>query len=224
MIVAIDGPAASGKSTVAKALARKIGAHYLDTGAMYRAVALAALKRGISLADEHSIARLAHELTIEFVHAAGSPIPTAILLDGLDVTAAIRTPSVDDAVSAVARMGEVRAALVEQQRRIAAQAPSIVLEGRDIGTVVFPDAEVKVFLTASPAERARRRHAEMTGRGHAVDEGEVLDGLRRRDNADSTREAAPLVAADDAILLDTTGLTIDQVVDSVAALVERVTT
>ncbi|MFU8890685.1 MAG: (d)CMP kinase [Anaerosomatales bacterium] len=224
MIVAIDGPAASGKSTVAKALARKIGAHYLDTGAMYRAVALAALTRGISLDDASSIARLADEVIIEFVHAAGSPIPTAVLLDGKDVTAAIRTPSVDDAVSAVARMGEVRAALVEQQRRIAAQAPSIVLEGRDIGTVVFPDAEVKVFLTASPAERARRRHAEMTGHGHAVEEGEVLDGLQRRDDADSTREAAPLVAADDAILLDTTGLTIDQVVDSVAALVERVTT
>lgn len=224
MIIAIDGPAASGKSTVAKALARRIGAHYLDTGAMYRAVALAALRRGISLDDQPSIAHLANELTIEFVHAGDSPIPTAVLLDGEDVTSAIRTPEVDEAVSAVARMGEVRVALVEQQRRVAAQAPSIVLEGRDIGTVVFPDAEVKVFLTASPAERARRRHAEMTGRGHAVEEGAVLDGLQRRDDADSTREAAPLVAAGDAILLDTTGLTIDQVVDSVAALVERVTT
>ena len=224
MIVAIDGPAASGKSTVAKALARRIGAHYLDTGAMYRAVALAALRRGISLDDQLSIAHLANELTIEFVHAGDSPIPTAVLLDGDDVTSAIRTPEVDEAVSAVARMGEVRVALVEQQRRVAAQAPSIVLEGRDIGTVVFPDAELKVFLTASPAERARRRHAEMTGRGHAVEEGEVLEGLQRRDDADSTREAAPLLAAGDAILLDTTGLTIDQVVDSVAALVERVTT
>jgi cytidylate kinase len=221
VIIAIDGPAASGKSTVAKALARRIGAHYLDTGAMYRAVALAALERGLPLTDERAVAALAPELTIEFVHAGDSPIPTAVLLDGADITTAIRTPVVDDAVSAVARMPEVRAAMVAQQRRIAARARAIVLEGRDIGTVVFPDAEVKVFLTASPEERGRRRHAEMTGRGHALDEGAVLDGLQRRDDADSTRQAAPLAAAADAVMLDTTGLAIHEVVDAVAGLVER---
>ncbi|MBE0416449.1 MAG: (d)CMP kinase [Coriobacteriia bacterium] len=223
MIIAIDGPAASGKSTVARALARRIGAHYLDTGAMYRAVALAALQRGVPLADEHAVATLAGTLSIEFIHADDSPIPTAVLLDNADITTAIRTPAVDDAVSAVARMPEVRAAMVAQQRRIAAEANAIVLEGRDIGTVVFPHAEVKVFLTASAGERARRRHAEMTGRGHSVDEDTVRSGLQRRDHADSSREAAPLTAAEDAVMLDTTGLSVTEVVDAVAALVERVT-
>lgn len=221
MIVAIDGPAASGKSTVARALARRLGAHYLDTGAMYRAVALAALERDIALDDEAAVARLARSVTIEFVHADGSPVPTGVLLDGTDITLAIRTPAVDDAVSAVARMPEVRSAMVEQQRRIAASAGAIVLEGRDIGTVVFPDADVKVFLTASSAERARRRHAEMAERGHAVGEDDVREGLTRRDHADSSREAAPLAAAPDATLIDTTGLTIEQVVETVADLVER---
>jgi len=221
VIVAIDGPAASGKSTVARALARRLGAHYLDTGAMYRAVAVAALRENVPLDDEAAVARLAGGVTIEFVHAAGSPIPTAVLLDGADVTAAIRTPAVDEAVSAVARMPGVRGAMVAQQRRIAEAAEVIVLEGRDIGTVVFPDAEVKVFLTASPGERARRRHAEMAERGHAVGEEVVRDGLERRDHADSSREAAPLSVAPDAIELDTTGLTVDEVVDAVAALVER---
>jgi cytidylate kinase len=188
---------------------------------MYRAVALAALQRGVSLQDEHVVAALASTLAIDFVHADDSPIPTAVLLDGSDITAAIRTPTVDEAVSAVARMPEVRAALMAQQRRIAELADTIVLEGRDIGTVVFPDAEVKVFLTASPTERARRRHAEMEDRGHGLDEGAVLDGLRRRDDADTTRQTAPLVPADDAVMLDTTGLTVDEVVDAVAGLAKR---
>ena len=220
MIVAIDGPAASGKSTVARALARRLGAHYLDTGAMYRAVAYAALERGTDLANENDVAILAGEVDIEFVHEADSPIPTAVLLDGVDVSAAIRTPEVDDAVSIVARMPRVREAMVAQQRRIAASAPMIVLEGRDIGTVVFPDAEVKVFLTASPEERARRRHVEMSDRGHDVAEDAVRHGIERRDHADSSRATAPLAAAPDAVQLDTTGLTVDQVVARVAALVE----
>jgi cytidylate kinase len=221
VIVAIDGPAASGKSTVARALARRLDAHYLDTGAMYRAVAVAAHRESIALDDEDSVSMLARTVTIEFVHASGSPIPTAVLLDGEDVTAAIRTPEIDEAVSAVARMPGVRAAMVTQQRRIAEGAEVIVLEGRDIGTVVFPDAEVKVFLTASADERARRRHAEMAERGHAVEADVVRDGLQRRDHADSSREAAPLSVAPDAIELDTTGLSIDDVVDAVATLVER---
>jgi CMP/dCMP kinase len=220
VIIAIDGPAASGKSTVAKAVAHRIGAHYLDTGAMYRAVAFAALERDVPLGDERAVAGLASAVSIEFVHADDSPIPTAVLLDGADITTAIRTPEVDDAVSVVASMPEVRSAMVAQQHRIAADARAIVLEGRDIGTVVFPDAEVKVFLTASAEERARRRHVEMAGRGHSVDEGSVLVGLQRRDHADSSREAAPLVAAEDAVMLDTTGLSVDEVVDVVAALVE----
>jgi CMP/dCMP kinase len=188
---------------------------------MYRAVAVAALRENIPLDEENTVAKLAAEVRIEFVHDAGSPIPTGVLLDGTDVTAVIRTPAIDEAVSAVARMPGVRAAMVTQQRRIADCAESIVLEGRDIGTVVFPDAEVKVFLTASPDERARRRHAEMGERGHAVEKDVVRDGLERRDHADSSREAAPLAVATDAIQIDTTGLTVEEVVDAVAALVGR---
>lgn len=219
MIVAIDGPAASGKSTVARTLATRIGGHYLDTGAMYRAVAYAALQRGVPLDDGKALSVLTATLSISFAHAGDSALPTAVLLDGVDVTAQIRTPEVDAAVSAVASDPGVRSALVVQQRQLAASAPLIVVEGRDIGTVVFPDAGVKIFLTASPEERARRRHAEMTGRGHAVETGSVREGLDRRDEADSTRAASPLEPAEDAVELDTTGLSIDEVVDAIAALV-----
>lgn len=219
MIVAIDGPAASGKSTVARAVAQRLGAHYLDTGAMYRSVALAALRSGIALDDEEAVAGLARKTRVEFVHAGDSPIPTAVLLDGEDVTTAIRTPEVDGAVSAVARLPRVRAALVAQQRRLAESAAIIVLEGRDIGTVVFPAAEVKVFLTASPEERSRRRHAEMAERGHEMAPDEVLGGIERRDHADSSRAAAPLAIAEDAITLDTTNMTVGAVVDEIVRLV-----
>ena len=221
MIVAIDGPAASGKSTVAKRLAVHVGAHYLDTGAMYRSVAYAALSAGIPLDDGEALAELTASLEIAFAHEDDSPLPTAVLLDGQDVTAAIRTPEVDAAVSAVASDPQVRHALVAQQRSLASSAPVLVVEGRDIGTVVFPDAEVKIFLTASPEERARRRHAEMTGRGHAVESASVLEGLTRRDEADSSRTASPLTPAPDAVELDTTGLTIEQVVERIAALVRE---
>jgi cytidylate kinase len=141
------------------------------------------------------------------------------MLDGRDVTAAIRTPQVDAAVSAVARLAAVREAMVPQQRAIGA-TDDLVAEGRDIGTVVFPDADVKVFLTASPEERARRRHSELVARGETIDPAAVAEGLVARDEADSSRETAPLFAADDAVVLDTTGLTIDQVVETIAALVE----
>ncbi|MBS3956302.1 MAG: (d)CMP kinase [Clostridiales bacterium] len=221
MIVAIDGPAASGKSTVAKMLATAIGAHYLDTGAMYRAVALAALQSGISLDDTEALTRLSAALTITFEHTGGSPLPTAVLLDGVDVTSAIRTPEVDAAVSAVAKTPGVRAILVSRQRQIASAEPVLVAEGRDVGTVVFPHAAVKVFLTASPQERARRRHAEMTGRGHAVENADVLAGIANRDEADSTRDASPLLIAADAVELDTTGLSVAQVVAKIASLVEE---
>ena len=216
MIIAIDGPAASGKSTVARALATKLGAHYLDTGAMYRSVAFVALDRGVDIHDEPSVAALAADVEIDFRHEGGSPVPTAVLVDGEDVTVQIRTPAVDEAVSVVARMPAVREAMVEQQRHIAEGSETIVLEGRDIGTVVFPAAEVKVFLTASAEERARRRHAEMAVRGHELDQAAVQDGIERRDHADSSRDAAPLAAAPDAVVLDTTGLTIDEVVTAVA--------
>ncbi|MDI6900494.1 MAG: (d)CMP kinase [Anaerosomatales bacterium] len=218
MIVAIDGPAASGKSTVARALARRLGFAYLDTGAMYRAVAALALDRGIDLADEAALARLAEGEVITFGHPAGDPVPDTVHIGGTDVTAAIRTPEADAAVSAVARVPGVRAAMVAQQRRLAGASDTVV-EGRDIGTVVFPDAPVKAYLTASAEERARRRHGELAERGHALEERAVHEGIEARDSADSTRAASPLAVADDAVVVDTTGMSVDEVVERVARLV-----
>lgn len=212
MIVAIDGPAASGKSTVAKAVARRLGSHYLDTGAMYRALTALALDRGVPLADGQALARLARECPVTFEYEPGSAFARAVVICGNDVTRRIREPDVDAAVSAVARVPAVREAMVEQQRRLAAEG-DVVVEGRDIGSVVFPHAEVKVFLTASPAERARRRRLDLASAGHEVELDEVLARLEQRDFADSTRETSPLERAPDAWLLDTTGLGVDEVVE-----------
>jgi cytidylate kinase len=218
MIVAIDGPAGSGKSTVAKAVATRLGMHYLDTGAMYRAVALAAIDREVSLEDEEALGHLARSIDVVFEHESASPLPTAVIADGADVTAAIRTPRVDAAVSAAARVPAVREAMVAKQRALA-DAGDLVAEGRDIGTVVFPDARTKIYLTATPEERARRRHAELHERGESLDEGSVLEAMVARDGADSSRDVGPLAVADDAIQLDTTGLSIDEVVERIATLV-----
>jgi cytidylate kinase len=220
MIVAIDGPAASGKSTVAKLLACRLGMAYLDTGAMYRAVAVEALRRGVDLTDAGALSALAHEVTVSFRHEAGSPLPTAVLVDERDVTHAIRTPEADTAVSPVSAVPGVRQAMVEQQRRIAAESVHTVLEGRDIGTVVFPNAEVKVFLTASTEERARRRTIDMIGRGVDMTQSDVQAKLESRDLYDSTRQASPLTCAEDAFAIDTTGMRIDEVVDAITGLVE----
>ena len=215
MIVAIDGPGASGKSTVAKAVASRLGMHYLDTGAMYRAVAALALERGLPLADEAALTQLAQECPVTFSYEPGATLPSAVFIHGRDVTRTIRTPEVDASVSAVARVPGVREVLVTQQRALA--GGDAVVEGRDIGTVVFPNAEVKVFLTASPEERARRRSLDMVDLGHDLTEGEVLKRLERRDHLDSTRETSPLECASDAILLDTTGRTADEVVEELVA-------
>jgi CMP/dCMP kinase len=204
-VVAIDGPAGAGKSTVARAVAERIGGVYLDSGAMYRAVALAALRRGV---DPGSAGQLAAIVSIELE-------PGAVILDGEEVTALIREPAVTAAASVAAAVPEVRAAMVDQQRALLGSGGDWVAEGRDIGTVVWPQAEVKVFLTASPQERAQRRAAEL---GLPVDE--VLTQVIERDERDSTRAHSPLRAADDAVLLDTTGLSLDQVVERVAALVD----
>lgn len=219
MIIAIDGPAASGKSTVAKAVARRLAIHYLDTGAMYRAVTWLALERGVPVTDEPALAALAAANDVEFEYAAHAVLPTAVRIAGTDVTAAIRTPRVDAAVSAVSRVPELRSVLVGRQRELASAADAVV-EGRDIGTVVFPDAAVKVFLTASSAERAHRRSRQLADTGHTVAVDEVREGLVRRDEADSSRDAGPLDRASDAHLLDTTGLTVDEVVDRIVALWE----
>lgn len=218
MIIAIDGPAGSGKSSVAKAIAGLLGFHYLDTGAMYRAVAQRALADGVRLTDEGSVAAIAQRCPIAFAHEHGDPLPTRVLIDGVDVTEEIRTPQIDDAVSLVARLPLVRRAMVAQQRHLADRS-DIVVEGRDIGTVVFPDAELKVYLTASQQERARRRAAQNEARGLAVVEHQgVLSALERRDIADSTREHSPLSAAPDAVLVDTTGIAFDDVVRTIADL------
>ena len=221
MIIAIDGPAASGKSTVAKAVARRLGIQYLDTGAMYRAVTWLALERGIAPDDAEAVTELALAHPVTFAYEDGAALPSGVFVDGIDVTTAVRLPAVDSNVSAVASIPAVRVALVEQQR-VLAGVRDTVMEGRDIGTVVFPAAEVKVFLTASPEERARRRRIDLANQGHDVQADEVQARLERRDHLDSTREASPLGQAADAELLDTTGLTIDEVVDAIVARVEAV--
>lgn len=220
MIIAIDGPAGSGKSTVARRVAAQMGFSYLDTGAMYRAVAFKALASGVSERDEPEVARIAREDVIEFARKEESPDGERVLIGGMDVTSAIRTPRVEDAVSAVSAHPSVRDAMVQQQRRIGS-ASDIVVEGRDIGTVVFPDAEVKVFLTASTEERARRRAAQHAASGVLVDPAGVRESIIRRDHLDSSRDVSPLVPAADSWALDTTGLSIDEVVSAICERAEE---
>lgn len=208
-VIAIDGPAGAGKSTVARALAARLGLAYLDTGAMYRAVTLAAMRRGIDTTDLDRVADLAEQLSLE-VGEHG------VLVDGIDATAEIRSREVTTAVSAVAANSGVRAELVERQRRWANQRGGGVLEGRDIGSVVFPDAELKLYLTASPRVRAERRVAEAGG---DVDEMEA--SIERRDQYDTSRPDSPLVEADGSIVVDTTGLSIDEVLALIERLLER---
>lgn len=208
MVIAIDGPAGAGKSTVARALAERLGFTYLDSGAMYRCVALAAIERGAELDDEAAMGALAHSLDIELDG-------DRVALDGRDVSDAIRSPEVTAASSEVSVHAGVREALVARQRELIA-AGRYVAEGRDIGTVVSPEAPLKVFLNASPQERARRR-AEQAGEDVAA----VLAAQRERDARDENREHSALRAAADAVELDTTGLALDQVVDRVVTLVRQ---
>lgn len=218
MIVAIDGPSGAGKSTVAKAVAKKLGFSCLDTGAMYRSVAWLAVQKGIPLDDDARLGELAGACCIEFGHVEGDPIPKQVFIDGHDVTVAIRTSDIDKAVSPVSAAPSVREAMVLQQRRIGAKG-DYVIEGRDIGTTVFPDAEVKVFMTASDEERAHRRVRQNVDRGvGSIDYEEVLADLKRRDEYDSNRASSPLRPADDAVMMDTTGLYIEQVIDVICQL------
>jgi cytidylate kinase len=220
MIIAIDGPAGSGKSTVAQRVAKRMGFHYLDTGAMYRAVAQRALALGLSPLDEGAVAAIALREEIAFAHDGDDPLPSRVFIAGEDVTEAIRTPAVDEAVSAVARQPSVRRAMVAQQRHIGTSEADIVVEGRDIGTVVFPEAEVKVYLTASTQERARRRAVQQEESGIEVDEMHVRRSIEKRDETDSSRSVSPLAPAEDAFILDTTGLSIDEVVEAIAERAE----
>ena len=215
MILAIDGPSGAGKSTVAKAVAKKLGFSCLDTGAMYRSVAWLALERGIDLNDNEALGRLAHDCIITFSHVEGDPIPHDVSIDGHDVTQDIRTTRIDKAVSPVSAAPSVRTAMVDQQRRIASLG-DYVIEGRDIGTVVFPDADVKVFLTASDEERAHRRVRQNVDRGvGSIDYDDVLADMRRRDEVDSNRETSPLIPASDATIIDSTECYIEDVIEKI---------
>jgi cytidylate kinase len=212
LIVAIDGPSGAGKGTVARGVAKRLQYRHIDTGAMYRAVAWKALRLGIDLRDEYAVAELAARATFDVEDGRA-------VIDGCDVAREIRTPEIDAAAATVARHPAVRRALVERQQGLGAGG-GIVMEGRDIGTAVFPDADVKIYLDASPEERARRRAKDPA---HAASQGrplnDVADALADRDRSDSTRAASPLAMAPDSVRVDTTGLSIEAVVERVLAAV-----
>jgi len=215
LVVAIDGPAGAGKSTTARLLAAELGYDLLDTGAIYRVMALLAQRAGVAWEDGPTVAALANDLDLKFRLEAGV---NHVIVAGDDVTKDIRAPEMSDGASRVSALPEVRAALLDLQRRLGARG-GVVVEGRDIGTVVFPDASAKFFLTASPDERARRRVAELLAAGRPADLATTRAEMMARDERDSTRSVAPLKQAADAIAVDSSGLTADEVVALMAALV-----
>jgi len=213
-IIAIDGPAGAGKSTVAKIIARKLGYTYIDTGAMYRVCALCAIRMGIAFDDNEGLGKIASSVAISLGEENGV---YKVYCDGLDVSTDIRTPEVSAAASPVSAAPSVRLAMVEQQRQMANMG-GVVMDGRDIGTNVFPNADCKIFLTATPEERARRRYLEFVAKGHDTTPEIVLAELNERDARDSSRAIAPLKQADDAILIDSTDMTIEEVVDTIVKI------
>lgn len=213
VVVAIDGPAGAGKSTVARTVAEKLGYVYINTGAMYRAVALWALQTGIPLDDHLKLERLSEQARIEF-----EPVSTRVFLNGDDITGAMSNPEVSEAASVVSAIPGVRRALVAEQRRIA-EGTSVVMEGRDIGTVVFPDAAVKIFLDADVQVRAERRTRELEARGHAADLNAIAAQIAERDKRDSTRAEAPMTQAPDAIYVDSSGLDAGEVAEAILRVV-----
>jgi len=213
LIIAIDGPSGAGKGTIARTISQHLGYRHIDTGAMYRAVAWKALRDGLPLDDEARVAQIAQ-------HAAIVVEGGVVAIDGHDVTTAIRTPEMDKAASAVARLPKVRAALVARQRNLGEQG-GVVMEGRDIGTVVFPNADIKIYLDASPEERARRRANDSAHTGAQAGHAAVAAAIDARDQSDKTRTASPLMLADDAVHIDTTEMPIIAVVERVMDLVKR---
>lgn len=212
-VVTIDGPAGAGKSTVAKNLARRLGYSLLDTGAIYRSVALIAKQRAIPWDDAARLAEVARDLAIEFKFVGDL---NSTFVAGEDVSSAIRTPEISQGASQVSAHGSVRAALLELQRRLGSEG-GVVVEGRDTGTVVFPHADAKFFLSATDEERARRRVDELRLAGKPVDYEVTLEEIRERDHRDSSRDVAPMKAAEDAVVIDSSKMSIDEVVDAMAA-------
>ncbi len=212
LTIAIDGPSGAGKGTVARAIAAELGYRHVDSGAMYRAVGWKALRDHVALDRDDDLAALARRSAIDVS-------PSRVTIDGVDVTHAIRTPEIDRAAAAVARVPGVRAVLVERQRR-AGEGGGIVMEGRDIGTVVFPDADVKIYLDATTEARARRRAADPAHVGPSV-VAEVATALTARDEIDRTRKASPLMVAEDAVRIDTTGKSVEEVVREVLSVIHR---
>ncbi|MFC4258799.1 (d)CMP kinase [Marinobacter lacisalsi] len=216
-VVTVDGPGGSGKGTITQMLARRLGWHLLDSGALYRLTALAARRKGVALDDEAALVNVAGGLDVTFEPTpAGEPV--RVILDGEDVTGDIRTEQTGDGASRVAVIQAVRDALLQRQRDFR-KAPGLVADGRDMGTVVFPDAPVKVFLTASAEERAQRRYLQLKEAGADVNIDHLLDEIRARDERDMNRSAAPLKPAEDAQVIDSTGLSIEEVLSKVMTLV-----
>ncbi len=219
MIIAIDGPSGAGKSTLGKMLAKRLGLLYLDTGAMYRAVALAVIRKGLDFEEKGKAAEVAENARIELV---GEPDSLQIFIDGIDVSAEIRTPEIAEAASVVSTNSDVRKTMVQHQREIGNAAPDgCVLEGRDIGSVVFPDADIKFFLTAKPEARARRRFEEDKAKGRESTYAQTLAEINERDERDVSRADSPLTISEDAVVIDTSDLDLSEVFDSMLAKIKE---
>jgi len=216
MIITIDGPAGTGKSSVSQQVARLLGYDFLDTGAMYRAVGLAAVRAGVSLDDAPAVEKIAQSITVDFDWTAAPP---RVRLNGVDVAELIRTEAISHAASKVAVYEGVRSAMVLLQREVGRQRPNLVTEGRDQGTIVFPDAGLKIYLDASPEERAKRRLLQLRQKGENVDYAELLRQIIQRDSRDAGRAVGPLAKAGDAVRIDTTHLTLDGVIEAIIKLI-----